>query len=60
MDVAKIRKIMVLGAGVMGHGIALVAAQSGFDVSLVDVSEDILQKAMDQIKKFLLRQSCNP
>ena len=53
MDIAKIRKIMVLGAGVMGHGIALVAAQSGFDVLLVDVREDILQKAMDQIKKFL-------
>jgi len=48
-----IKKIMVIGAGIMGHGIAMVFARSGFHVSLVDVNEKIIQKAMDNIKKFL-------
>lgn len=48
-----ISRIMVVGSGIMGHSIALVAARSQFDVSLVDVSDDILQKAMNKIKQFL-------
>jgi 3-hydroxybutyryl-CoA dehydrogenase len=48
-----IQRILVIGAGIMGHGIALVAARSGFEVSLVDVSDEILQKGMAHIQKFL-------
>ncbi len=48
-----IKRILVVGAGVMGHGIALVAARSGFDVSIVDVKEEFLQKGMHGIKRFL-------
>ena len=48
-----ISRIMVVGAGIMGHGIALVGARSGFNVSLVDVHDDILQKGMDKLKRFL-------
>jgi len=33
-----ITKITVIGAGTMGHGIAQVAAQAGYSVSLVDVT----------------------
>ena len=33
-------KIMVLGAGTMGAGIAQVAAQSGFDVILRDIKQE--------------------
>jgi len=48
-----IKRILVVGSGVMGHGIALVAARSGFDVSIVDVKEEFLQKGMHGIKRFL-------
>jgi 3-hydroxybutyryl-CoA dehydrogenase len=40
-----IKRIGVLGAGVMGSGIAVAAASSGFDVVLVDVNASVLEKA---------------
>jgi len=49
-------KIAVIGAGQMGNGIAHVFAQSGFDVTLVDVSAEALQRARDTISKNLDRQ----
>jgi 3-hydroxybutyryl-CoA dehydrogenase len=49
-------RIAVIGAGQMGNGIAHVFAQSGFDVTLVDVSAEALQKARDTIAKNLDRQ----
>lgn len=48
-----IKRILVVGAGVMGHGIASVAARSGFDVSMVDVKEEFVQRGMEGIKRFL-------
>lgn len=48
-----ISKICVVGAGAMGHGIAQICAQSGFQVVLVDVKEELVQSGMDRIKKFL-------
>jgi 3-hydroxybutyryl-CoA dehydrogenase len=50
-----IQKIGVVGAGQMGNGIAHVAAQSGYDVVLLDVSEDALAKAIATIDKNLDR-----
>ena len=50
------KKICVIGAGTMGNGIAHVFAQNGFSVSLVDVSQDQLNKAMATINKNLDRQ----
>jgi len=45
--------VSVIGAGTMGNGIAHVFAQKNFRVSLVDVNEVQLQKAMQTIgKKF--------
>ncbi|MFB0562479.1 MAG: 3-hydroxyacyl-CoA dehydrogenase/enoyl-CoA hydratase family protein [Candidatus Lokiarchaeia archaeon] len=44
-----IEKIAVIGAGIMGHGIAQLLAQSGYKVNLVDIKEEILQKAMEKI-----------
>ena len=41
---------IVVGAGTMGHGIAQVAAAAGFDVTLVDVEEPVLARAMEQIR----------
>jgi 3-hydroxybutyryl-CoA dehydrogenase len=50
------KRISVIGAGTMGNGIAHVFAQTGFDVTLVDVSEAQLQKAIQTISKNLDRQ----
>ncbi len=47
--------ITVIGAGTMGNGIAHVFAQSGFKVTLVDVSENALEKAISTITKNLDR-----
>jgi 3-hydroxybutyryl-CoA dehydrogenase len=49
------KKIAVIGAGTMGNGIAHVFAQNGFEVSLIDVSEKALEKAVATITKNLDR-----
>ena len=49
------KNITVVGAGTMGNGIAHVFAQSGFNVSLVDISQDSLDKALATISKNLDR-----
>ena len=45
------KKIAVIGAGTMGNGIAHVFAQSGYDVNLIDLSQDNLDRAIDNITK---------
>jgi 3-hydroxybutyryl-CoA dehydrogenase len=50
------KHISVIGSGTMGNGIAHVFAQYGYSVSLVDVSEDALTKALGTIQKNLARQ----
>ena len=49
------KNIAVIGAGTMGNGIAHVFAQNGYNVNLIDVSEEALQKAMTTISKNLDR-----
>ena len=49
-SVDDIATIAVLGAGNMGHGIAEVAALAGFDVSLRDIDDDLVQAGYDQIE----------
>lgn len=46
-----IRNITVVGAGVMGRGIAYVSALTGFSTTLVDISEDQLANALEETKK---------
>ncbi|MCU1758360.1 3-hydroxybutyryl-CoA dehydrogenase [Pseudomonas sp. 14P_8.1_Bac3] len=46
----------VIGAGTMGNGIAQVCAQAGFNVTLIDISESALQKALATVSKNLDRQ----
>ena len=48
-----IRKIAVVGAGLMGHGIAQAFAQKGYPVNVYDISKDILDQARDNIKSNL-------
>ncbi|RYZ24194.1 MAG: 3-hydroxybutyryl-CoA dehydrogenase [Chitinophagaceae bacterium] len=50
------KKVAVIGAGTMGNGIAHVFAQSGFTVSLIDVSQAQLGKAVATIGKNFDRQ----
>lgn len=49
------KNITVIGAGTMGNGIAHVFAMKGFKVTLSDISEDALHKAMATISKNLDR-----
>jgi 3-hydroxybutyryl-CoA dehydrogenase len=51
----EIKKVGVLGAGLMGHGIAQVAAQSGYDVVLREIDEGNLEKGVGKIEKQLAR-----
>lgn len=44
-----VERIAVLGAGTMGHGIAQVAAMAGFRVAMLDVSNEALNRAVEQI-----------
>jgi 3-hydroxybutyryl-CoA dehydrogenase len=48
-----IQNVTVLGAGQMGRGIAQVSAMGGFRTQMVDVSDDILRAAQDNIRKEL-------
>jgi 3-hydroxybutyryl-CoA dehydrogenase len=50
-----ISKIGVIGAGQMGHGIALVSAQAGFDVIIHDTTNDFVKKGIGKIEKFFDR-----
>ena len=50
------KKIAVIGAGTMGNGIAHVFAQFGYTVTLIDVSQAALDKALLTITKNLDRQ----
>ena len=52
---AEINRVGVLGCGLMGHGIAQVAAQAGYDVVVREVDADRLQRGIAQIEKQLAR-----
>jgi 3-hydroxybutyryl-CoA dehydrogenase len=51
----EIKKVGVLGAGLMGHGIAQVAAQAGYEVVLREVDDARLEKGVGKIEKQLAR-----
>mgnify|MGYP001235699283 FL=1 len=53
--ISKIEKVGIIGAGQMGVGISHVCAASGFDITLVDLSDDILSDAQTTIDKNLDR-----
>lgn len=61
---SSIRKVAVLGSGIMGHGIAQVSAMAGYDVSLRDIEMSFLEKAMEKIKwslgKMVEKQRLRP
>lgn len=50
---ATIKKVGVMGCGLMGSGIAQVAAQAGFETVVGEVSEDLLGRGIGRIQTFL-------
>jgi len=44
-----IKKITVLGSGIMGHGIAQVCAMAGYNVTLRDIESSLLDKALEKV-----------
>ena len=53
MNLEDIKHVLIIGAGSMGHSIAQVYAQGGFEVSLVDINEKILDRAINLIENNL-------
>lgn len=49
----QVQHIAVIGAWTMGSGIAQVLAQSGFNVTLLDTTQDLAEKGLDKIKSSL-------
>jgi 3-hydroxybutyryl-CoA dehydrogenase len=49
----EIKSIAVLGAGTMGHGIAQVCAQAGYQVNLRDVKDEFVGAGISKVRKFL-------
>ncbi len=52
---ARVHRIMVVGLGQMGSGIAQVAAQAGFDVTVHDVKDEFVKRGLGIIEKNLVR-----
>jgi len=48
-----IKKIGIIGAGTMGHGIALVSAKAGYTVILHDIQDDYVKKGIASIERFI-------
>jgi len=53
----EIKTVGVVGAGVMGTGLAQSLAETGHDVVLMDVTQEVLDRARDEIKKSLRFQA---
>ncbi|GAB4349225.1 MAG: 3-hydroxyacyl-CoA dehydrogenase family protein [Candidatus Abyssubacteria bacterium] len=53
MDAKDVKKVLVVGAGVMGHGIAQVCAQDGIAVNLADVNREALERAIRLMRNNL-------
>ncbi|MDI6761428.1 MAG: 3-hydroxyacyl-CoA dehydrogenase NAD-binding domain-containing protein [Thermodesulfobacteriota bacterium] len=53
MKLSQIKKIGVIGSGIMGHGIGQTFALAGYEVMLKDISEAILEKALRRIRSNL-------
>jgi enoyl-CoA hydratase/3-hydroxyacyl-CoA dehydrogenase len=50
LSAEKLKKIAIVGSGAMGHGIGEMLAMTGHHVVLVDINDELLQKAKEKIK----------
>lgn len=53
MEFSQTKKVSVVGSGIMGHGIGQTFALGGYEVTLNDISDDLLEKAIRQIRSNL-------
>jgi 3-hydroxyacyl-CoA dehydrogenase len=51
----ELKKIGVVGCGLMGHGIVQVAAQAGYEVVVVETAQDFLDKGLGRIERSLAK-----
>ena len=51
-----IKNVFIIGAGVMGNGIAQVSAEAGYNVTMMDIKEEFIQKGLASIEKNLDRK----
>ena len=51
----EIRRVGVVGCGLMGSGIAEVAAKSGFDVIVCEVDDEVVESGKNRIRKSMGR-----
>jgi 3-hydroxybutyryl-CoA dehydrogenase len=56
MNVDDIKRIAVVGSGTMGNGITQVCAATGYDVDMIDVKQEFLDRAIKTITKSFDRQ----
>src|SRR5262245_19050761 len=54
-ELMAIKNIGVLGAGLMGAGIAQVAATSGYEVTIVEISDELIEKGLSGVEKSLAK-----
>jgi 3-hydroxybutyryl-CoA dehydrogenase len=52
MEVKDIKKVLILGAGTMGQQIGYVCAMHGYNITLYDISDDILSVSAKRIEKL--------
>jgi 3-hydroxyacyl-CoA dehydrogenase len=52
-----VRNVSIIGAGLMGHGIAQVFAQAGYDVYLRDIKQEFLTNAVNRMRENLQKLS---
>ncbi|MFC1500243.1 3-hydroxyacyl-CoA dehydrogenase family protein [Candidatus Zixiibacteriota bacterium] len=50
------RKPMVVGAGIMGAGVGQLCAQSGYDVTVLDMTDDLVSKAAGKVEAGLAKR----
>jgi enoyl-CoA hydratase/3-hydroxyacyl-CoA dehydrogenase len=48
--IGNLKKAAVIGSGAMGHGIAQLLAMAGYEVAMVDISDELLKKGKEKIK----------
>jgi enoyl-CoA hydratase/3-hydroxyacyl-CoA dehydrogenase len=50
LTIERLKKTAIVGSGSMGHGIAEMLAMHGIEVTMIDINDELLQKAMEKIK----------
>jgi len=60
MNVDEIKRIAIVGSGTMGNGIAQVCASNGYDVDMIDVKQEFLDRAIKTIGNQNNNQKLRP